>query len=159
MPLEEVSALRDIPSAIVKLISFPEGDLRVQGKAAKGVKAMGLKKGDEIISMGIANKESFKTQKLLVIMKRGFGKMSLIKDFRLQKRGGSGVKSANVNEKTGEMVMAKIIDGEQDLVIISADGQTLKLELAGVPVIGRGTQGARLIKLDKDDKVAAAVCF
>ncbi|OGY39593.1 MAG: DNA gyrase subunit A [Candidatus Brennerbacteria bacterium RIFOXYC1_FULL_41_11] len=142
-----------------QLISFPEGDLRVQGKAAKGVKAMGLKKGDEIISMGIANKESFKTQKLLVIMKRGFGKMSLIKDFRLQKRGGSGVKSANVNEKTGEMVMAKIIDGEQDLVIISADGQTLKLELAGVPVIGRGTQGARLIKLDKDDKVAAAVCF
>ncbi len=142
-----------------QLISFPETDLRVQGKAAKGVKAMGLKKEDEIVSLGIADKESLKTQRLLVIMKNGYGKMSLIKDFRLQKRGGSGVKSANVNEKTGAMIMAKVINEEQDLVIISTSGQALKLDLASVPVIGRGTQGVRLIKLDKDDKVAAAVCF
>ena len=139
-----------------QLISFPETDLRIQGKAAKGVRAMGLKKEDEIVSLGIANKESFKTQRLLVIMKNGYGKMSLIKDFRLQKRGGSGVKSANVNEKTGAMIMAKVINEEQDLVIISTSGQALKLDLASVPVIGRGTQGVRLIKLDKDDKVAAA---
>ncbi len=142
-----------------QLISFPETDLRVQGKAAKGVKAMSLKKEDEIVSLGIANKESLKTQRLLVIMKNGYGKMSLIKDFRLQKRGGSGVKSANVNEKTGAMIMAKVISEEQDLVIISTSGQALKLDLASVPVIGRGTQGVRLIKLDKDDKVAAAACF
>ena len=142
-----------------QLISFPETDLRVQGKAAKGVKAMSLKKEDEIVSLGIANKEAFKTQKLLVIMGNGYGKMSLIKDFRLQKRGGSGVKSANVNEKTGAMIMAKVINEEQDLVIISTSGQALKLDLASVPVIGRGTQGVRLIKLDKDDKVAAAACF
>ncbi len=142
-----------------QLISFPETELRTQGKAAKGVKAMGLKKEDEIVSLGIANKESFKTQRLLVIMKNGYGKMSLIKDFRLQKRGGSGVKSANVNEKTGAMIMAKVINEEQDLVIISTSGQALKLDLASVPVIGRGTQGVRLIKLDKDDKVAVAACF
>ncbi len=142
-----------------QLISFPETDLRVQGKAAKGVKAMSLKKEDEIVSLGIANKEAFKTQKLLVIMGNGYGKMSLIKDFRLQKRGGSGVKSANVNEKTGAMIMAKVINEEQDLVIISTSGQALKLDLTQVPVIGRGTQGVRLIKLDKDDKVAAAACF
>lgn len=142
-----------------QLISFPETDLRIQGKAAKGVRAMGLKKEDEIVSLGIASKESFKTQRLLVIMKNGYGKMSLIKDFRLQKRGGSGVKSANVNEKTGAMIMAKVINEEKDLVIISTSGQALKLDLASVPVIGRGTQGVRLIKLDKDDKVAAAACF
>lgn len=142
-----------------QFISFPESDLRVQGKAAKGVKAMGLKPGDLIVSLGVANKENISNQKLLVIMGNGYGKMTLVKDFRVQKRGGSGIKAANVNEKTGELVMAKIIDEEQDLVIISTSGQALKLEIVSVPLIGRGTQGVRLMKLEKNDKVAAAACF
>ncbi|HCI05543.1 MAG: DNA gyrase, A subunit, DNA gyrase subunit A [Parcubacteria group bacterium GW2011_GWC1_45_9] len=142
-----------------QLINFPETELRAQGKGAKGVKAMTLKKSDEIVSLGIVSKQSSKILRLLVVMGNGFGKMSLIKDFRIQKRGGSGIKSANVNEKTGALVMAKVIEEEQDLVIVSSSGQTLKLELNSVPVIGRGTQGVRLIKLEKDDKVAAAACF
>jgi len=153
-----------ITTANGKAIRFKETNIRSMGRSAAGVRGIRLKPQDRVISMGILTKEEQKQNfKLFVVTSNGFGKMTNIKDYRLQSRGGSGIKTAKVTNKNGKIVwstitnpdnLPKIITG--DLLIISDKGQVIRLPLKSVPNTGRDTQGVRLMRFkEKDDHVAS----
>lgn len=138
-------------------IKFKEGDVRPTGRATRGVRGIRLRKNDEVIGMDIINTEDKKAE-LLVVMENGLGKKTLVLGWTLQKRGGSGVKAANINDKTGGIVCAHVTTKEEkQLVLTSKQGQVIRLKLSSVPRISRATQGVTLMRFsDKGDKVAAA---
>jgi DNA gyrase subunit A len=151
-------------TALGQAIRFSEKDLRPMGRSASGVTGMRLAKGDNVVGMNII-KSKIKNQnsRLLVVMEGGFGKMSLIKDYRLQKRGGSGIKTAKINDKTGQIIAAMIVDeqnlpetAEGDILIISQSGQVIRLPIKSVKLASRSTQGVRLMRFkETKDKVAS----
>lgn len=139
-------------------IRFSEKDVRPMGRNASGVKAMKLKKNDEIVGMDIV--EGDKTQianyKLLVVMDNGYGKKTEIKQYKKQRRSGSGVKTAKITTKTGQVISAEILSGEEtELIAISRKGQVIRIELRTIPTLGRATQGVRIMRLDQGDKLAS----
>jgi len=146
-----------------KSIRFKEHDIRTMGRGAVGVKGMRLAKGDEVIGMDIikAEREERKEKSyLLVVTENGYGKRTKVKGFRLQHRGGSGIKAARITEKTGMIVFSQIIGEEKkDLVVISQKGQVIRTPLSSISIIGRAASGVRVMKLDRGDKVAAAICL
>jgi len=146
-----------------KSIRFRERDLRTMGRGAAGVRAMRLIDGDEVVGMDIikSQKSKVKSQSyLLVITENGYGKRTKIREFRLQKRGGSGIKAARITEKTGRIVFSKVVgDEERDLIVISQKGQVIRTSLGSISVIGRAASGVRVMRLDKGDKVASAICL
>ena len=96
----------------------------------------------------------------MILTENGYGKRTHLKEYRLQARGGSGVKTANITAKTGGLVYAKVLSGqEEDLIVISRKGQVIRTAIADVPKISRSTQGVRVMKLDAGDKVVSAACF
>ncbi len=111
----------------------------------------------EIITAKIKKGES--ENDLLIVMANGFGKRTKIKEFKKQKRGGRGIKAAKITQKTGQMIFAKILNEEEEVLAISKKGQILKTSLSGISRLGRATQGVRIIRLDKDDGLAGAVCL
>ncbi len=142
-----------------KSIRFKEKDLRPLSRVAAGVRGMKLKPGDQIVGMDIlrGSHQSIDQYKLLVITENGFGKMTELKNYRFQKRGGLGIKTAKVNEKTGKIVggivIIKVID---DLLVISRLGQIIRLPLESVPTMNRSTQGVRLMRFKKEkDRVSS----
>lgn len=138
-------------------IRFPEKDVRDMGRAAAGVKAVRLKGKDSVVSMGVVNADMKKAQ-ILVIMKNGYGKRTPLAQYRVQSRAGSGIKTANITEKTGDIVFATVIEEAttHDLMIISKQGQVIRLPLKGVSTLGRSTQGVRLMRFkDVSDTVAS----
>ncbi len=155
-------------SASGQAIRFKEKDLRSMGRVTSGVRGMRLKANDFIVGMGVVH-ESGQVRgkdsgdKLLVITKNGFGKMTALKNYRFQRRGGSGVKTANITEKTGKIIGARVINEKElpsfvkgDLLLISQHGQIIRLSLKGVPTMSRSTQGVRLMRLKKaDDRVSS----
>lgn len=137
-------------------IRFAEKDVRPMGRQASGVRAVRLKKGDEVVGMDVINKEQVANGKLLVIMENGFGKHTLVKQYKRQRRGGSGIKTAKITSKTGNVVGARIVDKEEtELITISKKGQVIHTTLAAIPVLGRATQGVRIMKLETGDAVAS----
>ncbi len=135
-----------------KSIRFDESDARPMGRPAAGVRGIKLGKDDHVVGMEII-KES---KKLLVVTENGYGKLTAIDEYTQQKRGGSGILTARVNQKTGQVVGGRLIqNGEGDLVIISTAGQVIRLPIKDVSVMGRATQGVRLMRLSKGDRVAA----
>ena len=155
-----------------KSIRIKEKDIRPMGRTAAGVKGIRLGKGDEIIGMEIIEKTLIAKQLqgakatgskiskekdyLLVITENGYGKRTDLKEYRSQKRGGKGIKTANITKKTGEIVASKLLKGgEEHLIAISQQGQVIKIKVSGISKIGRATQGVRIMRLDKDDKVAS----
>ncbi len=149
-------------TALGKAIKFKEKQIRKMGRTAAGVHGIRLKKNDKVIEMDIINFNN-KNAKLLVVTKNGLGKLSKLDLYRLQGRGGSGVKTAKITDKTGEIVSAMVIDETifsqeltGDLVIISIQGQVIRLPFKKIPVSSRATQGVRLMRFkNKDDKVAS----
>lgn len=142
-----------------KSIRFKEKDLRAMGRAAAGVRGMRLSKGDEIIGMDIIKKSKIK-QYLLVVTENGYGKRTKITEYRIQKRGGSGIKTARITEKTGEIVFSRVVGKEgKDLIVISKKGQVIRVPLNSISIIGRAASGVRVMKLGKGDKVASAICL
>jgi DNA gyrase subunit A len=147
-------------------IRFKEKDVRSMGRGAAGIHAMRLKKGDEVVGVDIvpttrvqAKETKVKEHYLLVVMENGYGKRTLVKEYRLQTRGGSGVKTANVTPKTGEVVYAKVLWGEEeDLMVISRKGQVIRTPIDSIAKISRGTQGVRIMRMDEGDKVVSAAC-
>ncbi|MBU2109450.1 DNA gyrase subunit A [Patescibacteria group bacterium] len=140
-------------------ITFKESDVRVMGRTAGGVRGMKLKSGDEIVGAGVI-KSKDKTQCLMTISEKGFGKKTGIKNYRLQKRGGSGIKTAKVAKKTGELMIAKVINPEfQEVIAISQKGQVIRTPLSGIPSLGRQTQGVRIMKLKEGDSIASLTCL
>lgn len=138
-------------------IRFPEKDVRDMGRAAAGVRAVRLKGKDRVVSMGVVNADMKKTQ-VLVIMKKGYGKRTPLSQYRVQSRSGSGIKTANITDKTGEIVFATVMEegGNQDLLIISKQGQVIRFAADDVSVLGRSTQGVRVMRFkDAGDTVAS----
>jgi len=131
-------------------IRFSEKDCRPMGRVTAGVTGIRLSKDDEVISMSII-KDKNNVGDLLVVSSKGFGKRTKIKDYRKQKRGGTGIKTAKVTEKTGEIVNARLTNQEEDIISISEQGQIIKSELNTVPILSRMTQGVRIMKLSDND--------
>jgi len=155
-----------IVSSPGQAIRFKEKDLRPMGRAAGGVRGMKIKKGDFVVSMDViyqSKQKSDDAEKLLIITENGFGKMTAIKNYRFQRRGGSGTKTAKITEKTGKIVDARLVNGKNlpnfikgDLLLISQQGKTIRLPLKSVPTMSRSTQGVRLMKFRQDnDRVSS----
>ena len=143
-------------------IRFDENDVRDMGRGAAGVHGIRIKKGDAMVGMGIINtdKDKIKKYQILTIMEKGFGKRTALNLYKLQGRGGSGIRTAKVTDKTGDLVNSFVLDGEvmmdKDLVVISEQGQVIRLPYKSVPALGRDTQGVRLMRLKEGgDKVAS----
>ncbi len=139
-------------------IRFNEKDVRAMGRVSTGVGGMRLKKGDCLISMDvIAKTADQKNLEVLVITEKGLGKKSPISDYKTQKRAGGGVKTLKITPKTGKAVAMNIVNNkdENDLVIISKQGQTLRTPLNSISTLGRATQGVRVMRLDDGDSVAS----
>lgn len=137
-------------------IRFKETDVREMGRTAAGVRGIKLKSKDQVIGMDIVAPTQTKGAALAVVMRHGYGKRSDVKSYKVQKRGGSGIKTAKITEKTGQIVLGFIVTQAQldsDLLIISKQGQVIRLSLKSVPVIGRDTQGVRLMrfKIERDE--------
>ena len=135
-------------------IRFKEDDVRDMGRSAAGVRGIKLRPGDIVIeASGITNA---KTSRLLVVMENGLGKMTPVEEYRFQGRGGTGVKAAQLTAKTGDIVGGCIlIEGENgDLLCISKQGQTIRMQLSDIPSRGRATQGVIVMRLNARDKVA-----
>ncbi|MDI6777780.1 MAG: DNA gyrase subunit A [Patescibacteria group bacterium] len=146
-----------ITTAGGQAIHFKETDVRPMGRGAAGVRGIRLKKDDEVVGMDVVLKGQ-KGNQLLVFAQNGFGKRSDLKSYKIQKRGGSGIKTAKVTPKTGKLVSAHIINIdnlETDLICSSAKGQIIRVPLKSVPSLGRATQGVRVMRFNADDKIAA----
>ena len=140
-----------------RAIRFHESTVREMGRIATGVRGMTLDgPDDEVIGM-ICIKDSEK-ETVMVVSEQGYGKRSEIEDYRITNRGGKGVKTLNITEKTGKLVAIKSVTDENDLVIINKSGITLRLKVSDVRVMGRATQGVRLINLEKRNDEIASVC-
>jgi DNA gyrase subunit A len=140
-------------------IHFKENDVRSMGRGASGVRGMKLKKGDIIIDAGVVRKDQTDPA-IMVLAENGYGKRTPIKEYKIQKRGGGGIKTASVTKKTGNLIAARIVDEEYDeLVVMSRKGVVIRTELDGVPKLGRATQGVRVMKLRAEDAVAAVICL
>ncbi len=140
-------------------IRFKESDIREMGRTAGGVRAMKLKKGDEIVGTDIVKKEN-KDVTFLIMSGNGYGKRSALKDYKIQKRGGSGIKTAKVTAKTGKLIVSKAItEAETELIAISKNSQVIRVDIKEVPVLGRQTQGVRIMKLREGDLIASLTCL
>jgi DNA gyrase subunit A len=142
-------------------IRFKESDVREMGRTAAGVAGMKLGKGDVIVSADVIKKESAKKSEILVVTEHGYGKTTPVKEYKTQNRGGSGIKTAKVTDKTGAIVGAIVLHederAEGELVIMSKKGQVIKLPLKDVPTLGRDTQGVRVMKMREGDSIASVV--
>ncbi len=136
-----------------KVIHFHESDVRPMGRLASGVRGVTLEGDDDIVvgMVCIAREEA----NLLVVSEKGYGKRSNIDDYRITKRGGKGVKTINVTEKTGKLVAIKEVVDSDDLMIINKSGITIRIKVENLRVMGRATQGVRLIKLNEDDEISS----
>ena len=143
-------------------VRFKEKDLRPMGRTAAGIKGIRLKKGDEVIAMDVIKPQDPKikvSNYLLVVTENGFGKRTDIKEYKVQSRGGSGIKTVNSTPKTGDLVAAKILsDQEEDLIVISEKGQVIRTGITQIAKLSRAAQGVRLMKLESGDKIASTTC-
>jgi DNA gyrase subunit A len=140
-------------------IRFKESDVREMGRAAGGVKAIKVSKGDKLIGASVV-RDSYENPEFLVMSEHGYGKKTPFKEYKIQKRGGSGIKTSKVTPKTGNIIVAKVVTPEdQELVAISKKGQVIRTELKDIPSLGRQTQGVRIMKLHEGDGIASLVCL
>lgn len=136
-----------------RAIRFPEHKVRSMGRGASGVRGITLKNDkDEVVGMVCVENEE---QDILVVSEKGYGKRSKIADYRITNRGGKGVKTLNITEKTGDLIAIKGVDDDDDLMIINKSGIVIRMAIANLRVMGRATQGVRLINLKKGDSIAA----
>jgi DNA gyrase subunit A len=140
-----------------RAIRFHESKLRSMGRVSTGVRGMKLDGGDDAV-IGLIAMNAETENNVMVLSQEGFGKRSLLDYYRITNRGGKGVKTMNVTEKTGRLVAFKSVNDDNDLVIINKSGITLRIHVASVRVMGRATQGVRIINLDKRNDVIASVC-
>lgn len=140
-----------------RAIRFNEQDVRIMGRVSTGVRGMTLDGGDdEVIGMVCVN--DLENETIMVVSENGYGKRSQIEDYRKTKRGAKGVKTLSVTDKTGRLVAIKVVTDENDLMIINKSGVLIRLKVADVRVMGRATQGVRLINLTKKNDSIASVC-
>ena len=131
-------------------IRFSEADVRVMGRAATGVKGLSLRRGDVVIDMDIVNEE----QDVMVVTAKGYGKRTPMGEYRKQSRGGVGIKTLNVTERIGSIVALKTVSEDQDFMIVTTGGVIIRIQIRDISVMGRYTQGVRLIRLRDHEEVA-----
>lgn len=140
-----------------RAVRFDEADIRTMGRTATGVRGMRLDGGDDaVVGMIVVNDAS--KESVMVVSEEGYGKRSEVEDYRKTSRGGKGVKTLAVTDKTGRLVAIKNVTDENDLMIINKSGIVIRLAVADVRIMGRATQGVRLINLTKKNDVIASVC-
>ncbi|MEY2353512.1 MULTISPECIES: DNA gyrase subunit A [Lysinibacillus] len=132
------------------LVRFQEEDIRSMGRTAGGVRGIKLRDGDEVVGMEIVEPG----QEILVVTEKGYGKRTSEEDYRLQSRGGVGLKTIQITDKNGPMVAVKTVDGSEDLMLITINGMLIRMDVNDISLIGRSTQGVRLIRLGDDELVA-----
>ena len=136
-----------------KTIRFEEGKTRPMGRTASGVRGITLgHEDDEVIGMVAVNDME---SNILVVSENGYGKRSSLEDYRITNRGGKGVKTLNITEKTGQLVAIKNVDDDNDLMIINKSGIVIRLSVADLRVMGRATQGVKLIDIKGNDTIAS----
>ncbi|MCH5328052.1 MAG: DNA gyrase subunit A [Coprobacter sp.] len=140
-----------------RAIRFHESTVREMGRVATGVRGMTLDGPDDEV-IGMICLQDQEKESVMVVSEQGYGKRSEIDDYRITNRGGKGVKTLNITDKTGKLVAIKSVTDENDLVIINKSGITLRLKVSDVRVMGRATQGVRLINLEKRNDEIASVC-
>ncbi|MCR9153860.1 MAG: DNA gyrase subunit A [Bacteroidetes bacterium] len=139
-----------------KAIRFNENAVRSMGRNASGVRGVSLANEDDaVVGMVTIPEESQDTTSILVVSENGFGKRSLLDDYRITNRGGKGVKTITVSEKTGNLVAIKAVTDEDDLMVINKSGIMIRIGIAELRVMGRATQGVKLINLKKKDSIAS----
>ena len=140
-----------------RAVRFDEGDVRVMGRVSTGVRGMRLDDDDDaVVGMIVVNDASAET--VMVVSENGYGKRSQVEDYRKTMRGGKGVKTLNITDKTGRLVAIKNVTDVNDLMIINRSGIAIRLSVAECRVMGRATQGVRLINLAKKNDIIASVC-
>jgi len=132
------------------LVRFQEDDIRSMGRTAGGVRGIKLREGDEVVGMEIVEPG----QEILVVTEKGYGKRTTEEEYRLQSRGGVGLKTIQITDKNGPMVAVKTVDGSEDLMLITINGMLIRMDVNDISLIGRSTQGVRLIRLGDDELVA-----
>jgi DNA gyrase subunit A len=144
-------------------IRFDEGEVRAMGRTAAGVRGMNVKKGDVIVSAEVVPAEAGNNGSILVIMDKGYGKKTTLAEYKVQGRGGSGIKTADVTAKTGKIIGAKVMIGEaakeDELVVISKKGQVIRCSAGEIPDLSRATQGVRIMKMREGDAIASMVAL
>ena len=140
-----------------RAVRFNESTVRAMGRVSTGVRGMKLDEGDdEVVGMVVINKPEEET--VMVVSENGYGKRSQVEDYRVTNRGGKGVKTLSITEKTGRLVAIKVVTDDNDLMIINKSGILIRLKVADCRVMGRATQGVRLINLTKKNDVISSVC-
>ena len=140
-----------------RAVRFDENSIRTMGRVATGVRGMRLDDGDdEVVGMIVVNNPE--TETVMVVSENGYGKRSQVNDYRITNRGGKGVKTLSITDKTGRLVAIKNVTDSNDLMIINKSGIAIRLSVAECRVMGRATQGVRLINLSKKNDVIASVC-
>ncbi len=141
-----------------RAIRFHEAAVRVMGRTATGVRGITLDNDGQDEVIGMICIKDLETESVMVVFEQGYGKRSEIEDYRKTNRGGKGVKTMNITEKTGKLVTIKSVTDENDLMIINKSGITIRLKVADVRIMGRATQGVRLINLEKRNDQIGSVC-
>lgn len=131
-------------------IRFPEKEVRPTGRMTRGVRGIRLRAGDEVVSMD----HLFAGSELLVVTENGYGKRTVLEDYRLQSRGGVGVKTLKVTSKNGEVVGARVINPEKEIILTTSDGNIIRIQIEGISSMGRGTQGVILVRLEPECKLS-----
>ncbi|MDE1874494.1 MAG: DNA gyrase subunit A, partial [Patescibacteria group bacterium] len=152
-----------IVTALGQSIRFKESDVREMGRSAMGVRGINLAKSkgqsDYVVSADVVRKD-MKNPRIMVISKNGYGKTTEAGEYKTQNRGGSGILTMNVTDKTGQVIAAKVVtDEDSELVAMSKKSQVVRIDIKEIPVLGRSTQGVRVMKLREGDSLASVVCL
>lgn len=136
-----------------KCIRFPEEKVRAVGRSSIGVRGVDLSDGDEVIGMIVVN--DIQNETVLVVSEKGYGKRTAVEDYRITNRGGKGVITLNITEKTGNLIAIQSVTDEDGLMIINKSGVAIRMGMDDLRVMGRNTQGVRMINLKNNDEIAA----
>lgn len=140
-------------------IRFKLSDIRQMGRQASGVRTIKLKKGDAVVGLGLVMRAN-KTGEILVVSANGFGKRTKLAEYKVQRRGGSGIKTAKVTVKTGQLIKGIVLDPEaSEVLAISKHGQVIRTKLEEISILGRATQGVRIMKVRSGDALASLTCL
>ncbi|MBE5393840.1 MULTISPECIES: DNA gyrase subunit A [Brevibacillus] len=132
-------------------VRFKESDVRTMGRSATGVKGISLDDDDDVIDMDVIKPNA----EVLIVTANGYGKRTPVEEYRIQSRGGKGIKTHNVTERSGHVVGLKVVEPEEDLMIITTSGIIIRTEMKGISVMGRYTQGVKLIRLSENEQVGS----
>ena len=138
-------------------IRFKESDVREMGRTAGGVRAIKISKSDNVVGVGVIKKDE--EAAFLTMSEHGLGKKTKVKEYKTQKRGGSGIKTAKVTPKTGKLIIGRLVRDETEIIAVSKKGQIIRTSLDSVPSLGRQTQGVTVMKLRAGDSIASLACL